>query len=152
MKLVHGRTLAALLAEQLVPSARPPAFPGGLRAGLLRRSPTRRLRRVIPPRDLKPANVMVGAFGEVQVMDWGLAKVLPDGGVADERKRPDVAGAVTQVRTLRTDGSGSESQVGSVLGTPAYMRARAGKRRGEIDRVDRAGRRALVWVRSSARS
>ena len=43
--------------------------------------------RGILHRDLKPQNVMVGVFGEVLVMDWGLAKILPGSPAADEAAR-----------------------------------------------------------------
>ena len=69
-------------------------------------------------RDLKPRNVMVGRYGEVLVMDWGLAKVL-DG-------QPDPHEHHRQVQSLRTvsDDDGNDihqTMLGAAVGTPAYM-------------------------------
>lgn len=63
--------------------------------------------RGILHRDLKPPNVMVGPFGEVLVLDWGLAKVL------DHAPGPSEATPMA----VREGGTGS----GAVLGTPGYM-------------------------------
>ena len=80
MKLVKGRTLEAILQERSSPSEDLPRFLG-IFEQVCQTVAYAHARGVIH-RDLKPANVMVGRFGEVQVMDWGLAKVLTGDGVA----------------------------------------------------------------------
>ena len=79
MKLIKGSTLETILKHRPDPSADYGPAAGGLAIfeAVCQAVGYAHAHRVIH-RDLKPANVMVGAFGEVQVMDWGLAKVLGD--------------------------------------------------------------------------
>ncbi len=73
-------------------------------------------------RDLKPSNVMVGAFGEVYVMDWGLARVIGHDDSRDLRLRElvDVEGGSDGDERANVE-SPIVTMDGEILGTPCYM-------------------------------
>lgn len=60
-------------------------------------------------RDIKPANIMIGEFGEVILLDWGLAKRL------------DEAESVEPLSNSGVPTKSDHSQAGTILGSPAYM-------------------------------
>lgn len=75
-------------------------------------------------RDLKPENIMVGDFGEVLVMDWGLAKIV------DRRLDTDLQEPVFSNR----QDAGQHTLNGTISGTPSYMAPE--QARGWIDDID----------------
>ncbi len=130
MKLIKGRTLAELLKERPEPANERGRFLA-IFDQICQAVAYAHSKHVLH-RDLKPANVMVGAFGEVQVMDWGLAKLLSTFGAAAYELTATQTTCETRIVSVREADSGTLA--GSVLGTPAYMAPeQAG---GELDRLD----------------
>ena len=64
--------------------------------------------RGIVHRDIKPHNIMIGDFGEVVLMDWGLAKRISE-------EEPPAAGMTS------TSGNAQATEMGVIKGSPAYM-------------------------------
>ena len=70
-------------------------------------------------RDIKPANILLGDFGETQLIDWGLAKVGAESTITET---PAGGAKSSSLPPVRLDDSGSEpTKYGQAKGTPAYM-------------------------------
>jgi serine/threonine protein kinase len=131
MKYVEGQTLSEHIADKSLPKK------------------LRLLERIAEPldfahargfihRDLKPENIMIGAFGEVLVMDWGLAKAA-----APDLK---IGGIETATSGQPIQNSFRGTGRGSILGTPGYMSPEQARGEAHTDhRTDIFSLGAILW-------
>src|SRR5262249_9179872 len=133
MKLIQGRTLADLLAHRAAPGHDLTRFVG-IFEQVCQTVGYAHARGVIH-RDLKPSNIMVGEFGEVQVMDWGLAKASPVASAPGEE-----ADSAALAELNRADAT----QLGAVMGTPAYMAPEQARGERVDERADVFGLGAIL--------
>ena len=75
-------------------------------------------------RDLKPQNIMIGSFGEVLVLDWGVAKML-------RKREPQAAVSLEADTLIKNPGDTTD---GTIIGTRNYMAPE--QARGAIDQLD----------------
>src|SRR5216683_4128227 len=106
MELVEGKTLRELLASGLLPIRKAIEIAAQVAEGLAKAHEAG-----IAHRDLKPENLMVSHDGFVKILDFGLAKLAPDGNIAESTVGP-VEGAPTEEVF---------SSPGVAMGTIAYM-------------------------------
>lgn len=132
MKMVKGQTLAQALSDRTSTASDRRRFLS-IFEQICQTMAYAHARGVVH-RDLKPANIMIGSFGEVQVVDWGMGKVLERGGVADEKRAAELQSQLSVIETVRSAGHGTQSIMGSVMGTPAYMPPE--QARGDVDAMD----------------
>jgi serine/threonine-protein kinase len=118
MKRLWGRTLAQHLAEGAPLSRLLRAFVDVCLAIELAHA------RAVVHRDLKPSNIMLGDYGEVYVLDWGVARLLGEPVTAASQPsgdRPAAPGTGALSPIADPDDSGSTAtRTGAVLGTPGY--------------------------------
>jgi PAS domain S-box-containing protein len=129
MQLLSGRTLKRVLAERRDKIA---DLPGLLTVFLdVCQAMASAHGAGVIHRDLKPSNIMVGPFGVVTVMDWGVAKVLADGDDCFE----DLEMTVPVLRDAAETTQSHSTMAGTVFGTPSYLAPE--QARGEVGNVDR---------------